>query len=213
MKNMKLKIAIGSALFVALWTAQTALAWYDPSTGRWLTRDAIGEPGFQAIQRVSAAAIPAGNSVPSASSRWVHRDTVGNAANNGLRNMTRTPAADAPNLYCFVENEPLNRVDALGLASIPEDAEGCYGAHPLYPDDPACDKYGERKYKGVKLSCFCKCPLLRDPWSLYVRGCLSCMDQKGVPLDDAHEACYASADKNYTRPTLALANCYCSCRK
>lgn len=104
MKNMKLKIAIGSALFVALWTAQTALAWYDPSTGRWLTRDPIGEPGFQALQRVRA--IPQATGVASSSGRWIHRDRP-----------------DNENRYLFVGNNPVSHVDPLGLIKF----EGCEG--------------------------------------------------------------------------------------
>lgn len=52
MRHMIQRAVIGSALVVALWTAQTALGWYDPSTQRWLTRDPLGEPGFQAIPPV-----------------------------------------------------------------------------------------------------------------------------------------------------------------
>lgn len=93
MKNLKRKIAIGSVLFVALWTAQTASAWYSPSLGRWLTRDPIGEPGFQVIQ--NAGASPAGG-------RWIHRDPIGERS------------ADGPNRYTFVRNSPANRFDVDG---------------------------------------------------------------------------------------------------
>jgi len=116
------------------------------------------------------------------------------------------------NLYLFVANRPVNIYDAIGLA-IPKEAEDCYGAHPLYPSDPVCNKYGNRKYLGASLKCFCKFPLLRDTWSNYVRGCLACMDAKGVAVSEAHKACYESADKNYNRPTLVLAAAWCSCRK
>ena len=145
--------------------------------------------------------------------RWLSRDPLDEAGFELLRTGKANLPDDGPNHYALIDNNPINSVDALGLASIPKDAEECYGAHPLYPDDPACDKYGERKYARVILRCFCKCPVLRDPWSNYVRGCLSCMDDKGVPVGDAHEACYASADKNYTRPTNALLACYCQCRR
>lgn len=104
MKNLKLKIAIGSALFVALWTAQTALAWYDPSTGRWLTRDPIGEPGFEALRRVQAVPQPT-SGVATAPGRWIHRDRAGNE-----------------NRYLFVGNNPVNHIDPLGLLKF----EGCF---------------------------------------------------------------------------------------
>lgn len=153
-------------------------AFYNPSTGRWLSRDPVNEPGSQVSVR-------------------------------GRKTFDRD---EEMNLYVFVANRPVSTVDAFGLA-VPKEAEECYGAHPLYPDDPACDKYGERKYLGASLKCFCKFALLRDTWSNYVRGCLACMDAKGVPASDAHKACYESADKNYKRPTLVLAAAWCACRK
>ena len=39
MRTTKQHIGIGIALFVVFWTTQPALAWYNPTTGRWLTRD------------------------------------------------------------------------------------------------------------------------------------------------------------------------------
>jgi RHS repeat-associated protein len=178
MKPLKWNLTSSLILFALLSVTQLASAFYDPSLGRWLTRDPLGEPGFEAPRR-----------------------RMGNALGDG------------PNSYAFVGQNPVSRLDALGLAPVPQDAEECFVAHPLYPDDPACDKYGSKEYLGASLSCFCKCPLLRDWWSIYVRGCLSCMDGKGVPVEDAHAACYESADKNYTRPTAALAACFCSCKK
>jgi len=91
MKSTKLKNAIGVALFLALWTAETALAWYDPSTGRWLTRDPIEEPGFQAIPKMRLA------TTSPAARRWIKRDSTG------------------PNLYVFVGNSSPNKIDRLGL--------------------------------------------------------------------------------------------------
>jgi hypothetical protein len=94
MKNLGRKIASNGALFVALWTAQTAMAWYDPSTGRWLNRDPIGEPGFQVMQR-------AGSSITSASTgRWIHRDGT---------------ARLGANQYLFNLNDPCDFVDPEGL--------------------------------------------------------------------------------------------------
>jgi hypothetical protein len=105
MRNMKQQLAITSALFIALWTTQTALAWYDPSTGRWLTRDPIGEPGFQALQRGQpAVAHPIG--VASSPGRWIHRDRP-----------------DNENRCLFVDNNPVSHIDPLGLIKL----KGCEG--------------------------------------------------------------------------------------
>jgi hypothetical protein len=100
MKNMKLKIAIGSALFVALWTAQTASAWYDPATQRWLNRDPKDEPGFQLIQKVGPMG-HATNPTSQTSGRWITREAA--------------PEYGDINLYCMVQNNPIIHVDPFGL--------------------------------------------------------------------------------------------------
>ena len=103
MKTTKLKIAIGLTLMTL--ALQTAMAWYDPSAGRWLTRDPIGEPGFEALRSATSAtaAIPSAQSP----SRWIHRDAVGNSSPQIL--------AGEPNRYLSVRNNPINLVDTDGL--------------------------------------------------------------------------------------------------
>ena len=89
MKTVKSIIVV---LFVLL-TAQIASAYYCPSTGRWLSRDPIGEPGFQALQMASV--------VRSVSpSRWINRDQK-----NGI------------NLYATINNNSICNIDILGLES------------------------------------------------------------------------------------------------
>ena len=88
---MKTTKPIFSIIFLLL-TVQAALAWYDPSTQRWLSRDPIGESGFEALRAaVQTASIPA--SQPS-SSRWIKRDSL--------------------SLYTFVNNDPLTTIDPDG---------------------------------------------------------------------------------------------------
>jgi len=99
MKNIKRRIIIGSALFVALWTAQTTSAWYEPSTGRWLTRDPVGEPGFEVLRRAQAVPQPA--STASSPGRWIHRNRP-----------------DNENRYVFVRNNPVNGIDPEGLKCV-----------------------------------------------------------------------------------------------
>lgn len=95
MKNTKQSIA-NIILFLALLLAsQSALAFYDPSTGRWLSRDPIGERGFQVLQRVKVASHTSNSSV---SGRWINRDSESNE-----------------NRYLFVGNNPVTQIDALGL--------------------------------------------------------------------------------------------------
>jgi hypothetical protein len=191
MKNIKRKIIIGSALFVALWTTQSARAWYDPSTGRWLTRDPIGEPGFQVLRR--AATTPQPEGALSSPTRWIHRDSRENE-----------------NRYLFVLNDPVNEIDYLGLATVPEGT--CADAKPLKNDSSECDKYGDKLYLGASLKCFCKCAP-NDDWSQKVRGCLRCMTEKGYSDKESHKYCYALADKEFKdkKPTGALAKCWAKC--
>ena len=91
-------------LGLVLLATQTAFAYYNPSTGRFLSRDPIGEPGFQALQRVQA--VPQPTAVASSSGRWIQRDRPNNQ-----------------NRYLFVGNNAVNSVDPLGLIKF----EGCEG--------------------------------------------------------------------------------------
>ncbi len=100
MKTTKLLIA---TLF-ALLTAQAAFAFYCPATGRWLSRDPNGEPGFELL-RASSIAPPVGQVASSASlppGRFAVRDPIATKID--------------PNRYEFVRNEPLDLVDREGLS-------------------------------------------------------------------------------------------------
>lgn len=98
---MKTTKSIVALLFMLL-TAQAALAWYDPSTQRWLSRDPIGEPGFETLR--TATAMPKiGIQIPRTSTRWVTRDSV---SEGGV------------NLYEFVQNRPITLHDAHGLIAL-----------------------------------------------------------------------------------------------
>ena len=96
---MKTTKSIIVVLFVLL-TAQIASAYYCPSTGRWLSRDPIGEPGFQALETTTIAP-RIGNSASSQTGRWIQRDS--------------TPVRSELNIYEFVGNNPIITIDRLGL--------------------------------------------------------------------------------------------------
>ncbi len=89
-------------------------------------------------------------------------------------------------------------------------ALGCqYG--PLPSTSPDCEKYGDQRYLGASLKCFCKCAP-DDPWSKEVRGCLACLAAQGADTDAAHDICYNIASlKHGARPALALAACLAKC--
>jgi hypothetical protein len=106
---MKTTKSIAALLFMLL-TAQAALAWYDPSTQRWLTRDPIGEPGFETLRAATQTANQIANvsAVPTSPSRWITRDP-----------MKRKPVSFAEgeqNRYFFVNNRPTFFIDREGLA-------------------------------------------------------------------------------------------------
>lgn len=195
MKTMKFKIASGSALFVVLWTAQTALAWYDPSAGRWLSRDPIGEPGFQAIQR--AATMVAAPTPLAPTTRWITRGPVVPGVNRS------TEVIVGANLYSFVRNMPIDRIDPFGLSD-------CSCAPPLKDDSKECDKYGDKIYAATSLKCFCKCAGNSD-WSQKVRGCLACEFDKGTDMGVAHKKCYAAAGGMSKSPIITLMMCLRAC--
>jgi hypothetical protein len=129
---MKTTKSIIVVLFVLL-AAQIASAYYCPSTGRWLSRDPIGEPGFQVLQ-VAAQTTIAPTALPSPS-RWISRDPLGKPgfmlATTGQQpehandfdedepTTTRRSRHEPErlNLYGFIRNDPHNRVDPLGLIS------------------------------------------------------------------------------------------------
>ena len=100
---MKTAKSIIVVLFVLL-TAQIASAYYCPSNGRWLSRDPIGEPGFQTLR--DANTLPQFNRTGSLRpARWIQRDS--------------DESIKEPNRYIFVKNDPKSKIDALGLLSLP----------------------------------------------------------------------------------------------
>jgi hypothetical protein len=100
MKNKILTILFALATSLA---ANNASAYYSPSTGRWLSRDPIGEPGFELLR--AASTVPKVGQITSTASlppsRTFVRDTV-------LKNEV--------NSYVLVKNDPESKVDFLGLA-------------------------------------------------------------------------------------------------
>jgi hypothetical protein len=109
---MKTTKPIISILFILL-TAQAALAWYDPSTQRWLSRDPIGEPGFETLR--AATSMPrVGIPISQPSGRWITRDSVGKLG--------------GVNLYEFVQNQPITLHDSNGLIATPTACEAAKAA-------------------------------------------------------------------------------------
>jgi hypothetical protein len=77
---------------VLLLASERAHAFYNPTTGRWLSRDPIGEYGFQIT----------------------HEDLVKNMVDR----TTEGVVLESLNAYLFVRNSPTEAVDLLGLAEV-----------------------------------------------------------------------------------------------
>lgn len=97
MKTTKLFVIV---LFTLLMT-QAAFAYYSPELGRWLSRDPVGESGFQILrmattmpQMVSPTVLPP--------KRWINRDS--NEKQDGI------------NVYGYVGNNSVSNIDPFGLS-------------------------------------------------------------------------------------------------
>jgi len=91
------KTVYGLTLFVWITMAQTAWSFYNPSTGRWLSRDPIGEAGFYLLTIGHQA---------SENSSLTGGDTP---------NQNDFLTANGPNVYAFVDNDPAGQIDYYGL--------------------------------------------------------------------------------------------------
>jgi hypothetical protein len=97
---MKATKSILVVLFVLL-MAQIASAYYCPSTGRWLSRDPLGEQGFQVMQ---VPQMP--NPIQQQAVRWIERDPA--------------TLQQTANPYAFLGNKPIRQTDLLGMVgSVP----------------------------------------------------------------------------------------------
>lgn len=119
MRTIKQKLIGAVVLFVAVVTAQSVFAYYNPSTGRFLSRDPAGEPGFQALQIAQGV-----SQVPIAqqSSRWISRDSV-------------NPGESNP--YRYVLNNPVDYLDPDGRDTwVPYPYPGHWVSDPQPPPAP-----------------------------------------------------------------------------
>jgi len=210
--------------------------YYQSEIGRWMSRDPIGENAFRKTD-ITYLGLEGTDDI-SLRHLQIYGDQDVIRQRQLFRINTRRHYGDEElNSYNFVWNSPIRFVDLLGLA--PQlcgiDANGtpiycdnpdpCYGHCPPAPDPGAaclnvpglpansseCDKYGDRRYLGTSLKCFCKCAGDSE-WSKRVRGCLRCMDEKGVPPFEAHMRCYqAASDAHLPRPNITLGCCYIQC--
>jgi hypothetical protein len=105
MKNKMLPVVFA---FFVLFAANQASAYYSSSTGRWLSRDPMGEQGFELLR--SSGVVPRVGQVVSPASLPQGRLFVRDSA----------AASKEPNRYGFVRNDPLQYFDRLGLVREPQ---------------------------------------------------------------------------------------------
>ena len=104
MKTRRITILTLVAAVTVLLTKE-AFAFYNPHTGRWLSRDPIGEPEFT-LTATGRQPVPIHD---------LEEEQV-------TTSLTRDESKE-PNLYGFVFNDPRTRVDYLGLNDCPRWAE------------------------------------------------------------------------------------------
>jgi RHS repeat-associated protein len=131
--------------------------YYSPMWARWITRDPLGDSG---------------STVPDQMSKWASLKLFGHEQGQ-------------PNGYEFVNNDPVIRIDTLGLSP---------GLGYDVPPGPACDAYSCGKCKSKALTSICN-HAGSSRWSNCVRGCLladwnssTCSYSSGIA--SIHLACW-----------------------
>jgi len=104
------KLSAGLGFLAVLFAADSALAWYSPATGRFLSRDPIDEPGAILVRQLAG--------------RFIPRDPQDRL---GGRELSRH--SECLNLYRALVNSPVWNVDALGLEILGLD-------NPIAPPQP-----------------------------------------------------------------------------
>ncbi len=117
MKTIKCKFMV-TLFFV--WTLQAAFAFYDPTVGRWLSRDPVGEPGFQVLHAATTAPQAIVPPPLLQQGRWAQRDAI--------TNLNANEKQGGANRYGFVENNPVGKIDPLGLLSWSQAGEAIWRA-------------------------------------------------------------------------------------
>ncbi|MBV6501928.1 MAG: hypothetical protein CJBNEKGG_04487 [Prosthecobacter sp.] len=120
--------------------------YYSPETGRWLSRDPIGELGHEMTKRIAcgtgAACAPClscnlggDDLLVSSDDRDVLFRRLGFNSSDfeevgATEPMQSNPTLGGPNLYGFVLNDPINQIDLLGEK--PPTADAFWAAYPNY---------------------------------------------------------------------------------
>jgi len=128
-------IILAASLFLSA-TQAHAMRWYSPNTGRWFSRDPINENGFNLINNFETAhdfdlqllaqqgaQATMNNDTQKLKSWLLELETRHKAKLTPYSNMESLRAdlenASFDELYVFNQNDPIDKVDKLGLISWP----------------------------------------------------------------------------------------------
>lgn len=173
------KRSIGFMVVLLLVCAGQAMAYYNPSTGRFLSRDPRGELGFQVMQRASGVILPSTGrvlnrhrlaSVRADEGRIFKR--AGRQASGGLtvwkypehkfgfemlspspNAQNRVPNEVDAGLYIFCSNDPIDRIDPLGLKDVATKVEQCWF---LFRRDPTAISHTYLRVEGTSCGFYLK---------------------------------------------------------
>jgi len=143
---------------------QVRFRYLHPMLGRWLTRDPLYEPGFELLRSQTISLFV----------DWTNRDPFFKLRFEILQGRKSKVVQDKPsysrrsptmrnqiaNIYDYVENNPIARVDILGLQSIPFYFDSCSELAP----------YSTQKF------CECICVLDTDIGHPCMTQCTDCQD-------------------------------------
>ncbi|MBI5154921.1 hypothetical protein HZA57_06765, partial [Candidatus Poribacteria bacterium] len=98
---------------------------------------------------------------------------------------------DMESRFGFAEGEPVGRSDPRGEAA----SGGCLFAPPATANSGVCNSYGPcDTFLGYSARCVCE-NAGDSAWDMQVRGCLACMNARGIKSNIAHSVCYEAADE------------------
>jgi hypothetical protein len=110
------------ALVAWLLLPQTVHSFYNPSTGRWLSRDPIAEPGFELMANRSQNRTKPQEQVhfqKGLAELLTARPALALRIQDRIRKLDASsntePFSIAGNLYIVVQNDPVSQIDVLGL--------------------------------------------------------------------------------------------------
>jgi len=121
---MKTRHCLLAAALYCMLLSEAAFAYYNPQTGRFLSRDPVGELGFQVVQRASMGTLRTFDRGDNAVAFGVSAKPSERIGAPVYRRFDRQAEIPSPlmiredwHVYAFVSQDPVSRMDYLGLGS------------------------------------------------------------------------------------------------